>query len=281
MDRILVVIPAFRRVDSLESIIKSVFLEREVLVSILVSVDHNISLRSSYKKLTKKYKSEKRIRFVFHEKQLGAERNASFCLSPGLLKESEFDFLFFCEDDIVPVTGLLNILATVNKKDNNDSICVSAAGIIGRGEFCFYRSPLVPAWGMLFSAIQLEKFDISPISLSEKRAFSRSLRFNFKLLITSPLHFLLWYRSYRQDKQLSYGDISVFYRNIFHGKAALIPTYTLIKNKGFDSSANQMLSKYREFFKGIEIKDWDRVGAIVKKRRWWDVLYFTLRRWLY
>ena len=281
MDRVLVTIPAFRRVDTLAEIITAFLAEVSIECRILVSVDCEPEHQRNFQKLKDKFNANAEVSFVFHKTRIGAYQNYQFCLNPELPSKFGATYLFFCEDDIVPRENLVPYLIDLNIQDRHRSICICASGIIGTGRFYFYPSAIVPAWGMLFSPIQLLHFNGSPLTKSEQLQFTKSILFNISLLATSPLHFLQWYKVFFKRQELSYGDISIFYRNIYHRSRALIPTHTLIRNEGFEASASNMLPKYSKFFKDIEVDTVPKFQAMIRKRPLWDIIYFTFRRWLY
>lgn len=280
MASIVVTIPAYNRPEVVRETLNVIIEESQLLAGVVVSVDANESIKLDWLKLENDFSENPLIKFVFHTTNLGAHANAKFCLSADRILDFNADFLFFCEDDIVPKKNLLTCLLQIAKDETvSETIAISATGVRGYGELFFYSSYLVPAWGLLFSKWQLTQFDISPISRSEAIIFSKSIGFNLRLLLYSPFHFFVWYKSIIIQKNLSYGDISVLFRNVYNRKKALIPSYTLIDNHGFDATANQMLSKYAAFFKDLELRNLPNHIPRIRRRPKFDIWKFTFRRW--
>lgn len=282
METIVVTIPAYNRPEVVRETLNVLSEEMHLIAGVVVSIDANESRKSNWLKLEKDFSGNSLIKFIYHTANLGAYANAKFCLSADRMDDFNADYLFFCEDDIVPKKNLLKCLLHIAKVNAiSDLVAISATGVRGYGEFFFYSSYLVPAWGMLLSKSQLTRFDITPISRSEARYFTKSVGFNLRLFFYSPFHFIVWYKFIISNKNLSYGDISVLFRNVYYCKKALIPTYTLIDNCGFDATANQMLSKYATFFKDLELKSLPNFSPRIRLRPKFDIWKFTFRRWRY
>ena len=275
------IIPTYARYDNVLRIVTGFASLCKVPYVICVSVDENPECEKNYRQLKDKL-SGIDIYFIFHPRNIGAFENAKYCLDTARLVEYSCDYLLFVEDDVTVNKLFFEVLSEVIRRFQmfSEFAYVTFTGVSGRGNCSFYPSFLMPSSIVLFNGEQLEVCDNDPIGPKEYSEFSKNFIFNLKLLVLSPFHFVLWYSKVREG-DVSYGDISIFFRNVFHNRRGCIPSYSLVGSSGFDAVANNMISRYEEFYKKRIIPDELAFSCTISKPRLFHIFLFTLRRWLY